>query len=143
MNDRFSVAIRATLLGGSSCDKKLLRVTWGGWVDFSGGQSNKGNTGGWVGGWANVTRVTLQALGLWTAGRVHGTPITQRDTSRVSDYATGCLPCTHGRAMHVSNSFGTVLVLGRGQPRRHHGQNRSTVTRRNSPHFKLASDNCS
>ena len=41
------------------------------------------------------------------AGRVHGTPITitQRDTSRVSDYATGCLQCTHGRAMHVSNSF--------------------------------------
>ena len=41
------------------------------------------------------------------AGRVHGTPITitQRDTFRVSDYATGCLQCTHGRAMHVSNSF--------------------------------------
>ena len=40
-------------MGGSSGDKKLLRVTWGEWVDFSGGQSNKGNTGGWVGGSAH------------------------------------------------------------------------------------------
>ena len=45
---------QVVILGGSSGDKKLLRVTWGEWVDFSGGQSNKGNTGGWVGGFGQM-----------------------------------------------------------------------------------------
>ena len=46
------------------------------------------------------------------AGRVHDTPITitQRDTFRVSDYAAGCIQCTHGRAMDVSNSFDYVCT---------------------------------
>ena len=79
-------------------------------MDFSGGQSNKGNTGGWVDLGKCYQSNIAGTRPLDGAGRVHGTPITQRDTFRVSDYATGCLQCTHGRAMHVSNSFDYVCT---------------------------------